>query len=39
MSSLGHMEKRKIEKILEMEFGYVLNYSNKKFADVSMISI
>lgn len=33
MSSLGHMEKRKIEKILGMESGYVLNFSDKTFAE------
>ncbi|WP_104473021.1 abortive infection family protein [Acinetobacter indicus] len=33
MSTLGHMEKRKIEKILGMETGYVLNFSDKTFAE------
>lgn len=33
MSSLRHMEKRKIEKILGMESGYVLNFSDKTFAE------
>ena len=33
MSTLGHMEKRKIEKILGMDTGYVLNFSDKTFAD------
>lgn len=33
MSSLGHMEKRKIEKILGMESDYVLNFSDKTFAE------
>ena len=33
MSTLGHMEKRKIEKILGMDTGYVLNFSDKSFAD------
>ncbi len=33
MSTLGHIEKRKIEKLLGMESGYVLNFSDKTFAD------
>ncbi|MDO8675235.1 MAG: abortive infection family protein [Candidatus Omnitrophota bacterium] len=33
MSNLSNIEKRKLEKILGMESGYVLNFSNRTFAE------
>jgi hypothetical protein len=33
MSDLTALEKRKLEKLLGMDSGYVLNFSNKTFAE------
>ena len=33
MSNLSRIEKRKLEKILGMRSGYVLNFSNRTFED------
>ena len=36
MSDLTNLEKRKLEKLLGMASGYVLNFSNKTFAEFVM---
>jgi hypothetical protein len=33
LSTLNHTEKRKLEKLLGMETGYVLDFSNRTFAE------
>jgi hypothetical protein len=36
MSDLTNLEKRKLEKLLGMASGYVLNFSNKTFSEFVM---
>lgn len=38
MSDLTGPEKRKFERLLDMDSGYVLNFSNRTFADFVMDS-